>query len=82
VANQVTPSTICCSEPVKMMPQAWLSILYSARLNRCEESTPLPLDHEVIWLKGFGLPKALAESKTSFSFSSSIVLFQTRFVPF
>ena len=30
-------------------------------LPRCEESTPLPLDHAAVWLMGFGLPKALAE---------------------
>jgi hypothetical protein len=73
VAGQVTASTMSCNKPLKILPQARLSILIPTRLILCEEPTPLPLDHTVVWLRDLVCQKALAESKLNFSFSSSIV---------
>jgi hypothetical protein len=55
--GQVTPATMSSREPIKLMPQARLSILILSQTYGC-------------LAEGFSLPKALPESKIKFSFSS------------
>jgi hypothetical protein len=53
VDGKVNPEIMSTKEaPIQIMPQARLSILILTILTRCEESTPLPLDHEAFWLRG------------------------------
>jgi hypothetical protein len=70
--NRARPSplrllVLSCRDGIPLdRPTRWWGGRPSHTINhvlQCEESALLPLGHEVVWLRGFVLPKALAESK-------------------